>query len=124
MTIRIYFSDHEICFNVKVSILQLDANAEWRLGTCNNIGIEYENYKEYIQRCCLKPGEYTLTCMNKQSPNGWGPGYIEIQGQRYCDDFMSFKLMQKISIRSKINEDFNCYNVLKVTTYNLVIQVD
>ena len=53
----------------------------------------------YTQRCCLKPGQYTLTCVNRRNPVGWGEGYLDIQGHRYCNDFMSYRIMQKITIK-------------------------
>ena len=95
---------------MKVSTEQYD-DLEWQIGPCYNNGTWYldkniENYKKfekYIERCCITPGQHTLTCINKQKPFGWGMGYIEIQGHRYCDDFMSYRLMQKITIDSMNN---------------------
>ena len=86
---------------------------QWRLGICDSLPMIYDNNKKYIKRCCLEPGIHTLTCINKRHPYGWGDGYVEIQGHRYCDDFMSFKLMNKIKIRSndlsyKIISDYQC----------------
>ena len=85
---------------MKISTLQY-SDIEWRLGICEQVVSEYIPYKKYIQRCCLKPQQHILTCINKKVPRGWGDGYIEIQGHRYCDDFMAYKLMQKVTIRSK-----------------------
>ena len=94
-------SGEEICFDIKILTIQYGSDSQWLLGTCNSIGKEYKNFKKYIDRCCLKPGQYTLTCINTKNPYGWGDGYVEIQGHRYCDDFMSYRLLQKITIRSK-----------------------
>ena len=58
----------------------------------------YGNNQNYIQKCCLKPGQQTLTCINTIKPYGWDDGYIEIQGHRYCNDFMSYRSMQTITI--------------------------
>lgn len=80
--------------------MQYGQDSEWRLGTCNSTRFEYNNFKKYFQRCCLKPSEQTLTCINTKNPYGWDGGYIEIQGHRYCNDFMSYRLTQKITIRS------------------------
>ena len=95
------FTGNENCFNVKMSAVQYGSDAEWQLGACSSVGTKYDNHKKYIHRCCLKPGQHILTCINKRNPYGWGNSYIEIQGQRYCDDFMSYRLMQKIGIRGK-----------------------
>ena len=53
--------------------------------------------------CCVAPGNYTLTCRNTKYPNGWKKGFIFINGRRYCDDFMGFKVMRRISIKGKKN---------------------
>ena len=109
-----YFADDKVCFDVKISTIQYGFEFRsmynrsdaiwWRLGTCEKVGDPYEQYKNYIQRCCLKPQQHILTCINKKHPYGWGDGYIEIQGHRYCDDFMSYKLMQKVTIKGKYND--------------------
>ena len=91
--------DHEVCFDIKVSTLQHGVHSKWKLGHCNSIGIDYDNKMQYIHKCCLKPGLHTLTCINKREPYGWDEGYIEIQGHRYCNDFLSYRLMQRITIK-------------------------
>lgn len=101
------FVDIEVCFDVKISTIQFGFDYSpdgadiiwWRLGTCEKAATKYYQYKKYIQRCCLKPQQHILTCINKKNPYGWGDGYIEIQGHRYCDDFMSYKSIQKVTIR-------------------------
>ena len=82
-----------------ITTVQHGENSEWHLGPCNSIGIVYEDHKEHIQSCCLEPGYQTLTCINLRKPYGWDDGYIEIQGHRYCNDFMSYKIMQRITIK-------------------------
>ena len=32
-----------------------------------------------------------------EKPEGWKNSFIEINGRRFCDDFMSYTLMEKIS---------------------------
>lgn len=104
-----HFADEEVCFDVKISTIQFgykygsdDSDTIWWwLGKCEKAGPPYAQYKKYIQWCCLKPQQHILTCINKKYPYGWGDGYIEIQGHRYCDDFMSHKLMQKVIIKGK-----------------------
>ena len=89
----------KICIDLTISAVQHGENSEWHLGPCNSIGIVYENHKKHIQRCCLEPGQQTLTCINIRYPFGWDDGYIEIQGHRYCNDFMSYKIIQRITIK-------------------------
>ena len=100
--VLIYISDDEVCFDVKITTVRYGADTMWWLGTCSSNGLIYDHYKKYIHRCCLRPGQHTLTCINKQNPYGWGDGHIEIQGHRYCNDFMSYRLIQRIIIRSMI----------------------
>ena len=67
----------------------------WSFGSCNssrqpNSDQEYENNKEYDQTCCFytSPNNwvYELICEHWMG-NGWGNGFIIIQGRRYCDNF-------------------------------------
>ena len=94
------FSVDENCFDVTVLTVMNGKDVEWHIGTCNSLEITYQETNRYLHRCCLQPGEYLLTCINKRNPYGWNHGYIEIQGHRYCDDFLSYKSMQKITIKS------------------------
>ena len=85
----------------------------WKLDSCygpkrygSNMSIKrYENSMESIQihhdRCCLLPGKYTLVCMNTKSTYGWGNVTFEIDDKRYCDDFVGYKAMRKISVEGK-----------------------
>ena len=54
-------------------------------------------YSKY-ERCCITPGYHILTCHNEKGPFGWGKSSIEIQGQRYCDDFVGFEAMRKVLV--------------------------
>ena len=63
---------------------------KWKMGPCYGpkdhyyIGLNVI----FVEYCCLLPGQYVLTCENNKRPVGWGKDYLEIQGQRYCDDFI------------------------------------
>ena len=96
-----------------MSTVQFGSDSEWKIGTCDSIGMKYENDHRYIHRCCLKPGQYTLECTNKRNPYGWNDGYIEIQGHRYCDDFMSYRLLQTIDIKSMNNDKLEMARMIK-----------
>ena len=69
----------------------------WKFGKCSSSG-KYTDYMMYMHRCCLEPGKYILSCINTEQPHGWKNGYIEIEGFRYCNDFMSYKKMHLINI--------------------------
>ena len=81
---------------------------KWKMGSCRGPSKEYTrnaNYTSnttYVERCCLAPGMHILTCLNEIGPYGWGNGYIEILGQRYCDDFVGFRAMRKVSLLGKM----------------------
>ena len=74
---------------------------KWELGSCFGLQ-EYDYLKTmFVERCCLPSGDHTLICHNKKDSKGWGDSSIEIQGQRYCDDFIGWKAMRKISVVGK-----------------------
>ena len=75
---------------------------KWKLGSCYGpIGLlQYKDKQKYWDRCCLTPGVYTLICSNDRGPYGWGNSFIEILGQRYCDDFVGFKGFRRVIVTS------------------------
>ena len=52
----------------------------------------------YVEQCCLTPGRYVLTCQNDKGPFGWGNASVEIQGQKYCNDFIGRKARRIVMI--------------------------
>ena len=121
----LHFTDEEVCFDIKISTVHHGSDSEWQLGICDGKGTTYQNFREYLQRCCIKPGKHTLTCTNRRNPYGWDEGYIEIQGHRYCNDFMSYRLMQKIIITGmkkicKYIMDMIRRSILLADTLNLI----
>ena len=77
---------------------------EWKLESCYGpkLGWNYSPNEIHYERCCLPPGQYTLSCLNRQSKYGWGNASLEIDGKRYCDDFVGFKAMRTVSVLGKI----------------------
>ena len=53
----------------------------------------------YIKQCCLPSGTHTLKCKDAWG-DGWDGGYLEINGQKYCDNFNSNKHEEDITIGS------------------------
>ena len=88
---------------------------EWSMGSCHGpkLGRKYSSNESWYDRCCLPEGQYTLTCSNTKSKYGWGNVAFEINGKRYCDDFVGFKAMRTISIKGR-NLYFQCIK-LKVS---------
>ena len=62
----------------------------WIFGTCDSTQ-EYASNEQYTESCCLAPGEYTLSCQDSYG-DGWHGGFLEIQGNKYCEDFGTGKL--------------------------------
>ena len=71
---------------MKLTTLNYGNEISWNLGSCQGNG-GYGNYAEYIEQCCLPTGSYTLQCKDSAN-NGWHGGYIEVDGQKYCDNFL------------------------------------
>ena len=94
---------------IEVQLGQIDENdkdylsPEWTLGSCYgpHLPDTYERYRIQSELCCLSPGRHTLTCINRKSQFGWGNFTFEIDGKRYCDDFVGFKAMRTILFQSK-----------------------
>ena len=100
------------CMDIKITTNNNANMIRWTIGNCTNPG-SYDEFTIYVQRCCLTPGQYTLTCQNTEYPDGWYGGYIEIQGHRYCDDFMAYKAMRRIIVKGSISSQTNIFHQFK-----------
>ena len=97
-----------VCVHINMDISKNEKDAvffdrEWSLGSCYGPkwGKIYLSNLTWYDRCCLPEGQYTLTCRNTKSKYGWGNVAFEINGKRYCDDFVGFKAMRTISIKGR-----------------------
>ena len=79
--------DNDVCFDVKLTIVKYGKEISWNLGSCQSNG-GYGNNAEYTEQCCLTPGNYNLECKDSYG-DGWNGGYIEVNGEKYCDSFSS-----------------------------------
>ena len=99
------------CLRIELKVGQNNENGtnyfspEWTLGSCYGPHVQcghmstcYERYPIQSELCCLSPGRHTLTCINRKSQFGWGNFTFEIDGKRYCDDFVGFKAMRTILV--------------------------
>ena len=76
---------------------------QWQIDQC--VGKQnYISEHQFFENCCLQPGVYTLVCQNKVGSLGWGNAYVEIQGNRYCDDFAGRPLMETIDIKGSYQD--------------------
>ena len=80
-----------------------DFSLSWGMDECYGPknSFKYRANVTYWDRCCLSPGVYTLICKNNLGPYGWGNSFIEILGQRYCDDFVGYKGFRKVNVTGK-----------------------
>ena len=97
------------CMSVKLRksdlINQEFFDRKWKLGSCDGPNtfpslwtIPKEADLIYFEKCCLATGIYTLLCSNDLGPFGWGNSFIEVLGERYCDDFVGYKGLRRIVI--------------------------
>ena len=100
---------------------------EWRMGSCygpkqflsdinNDLIPKYGSNQLHYDKCCLPPGTYTLICKNSESKYGWGNSKFEINGKRYCDDFVGFKAMRKVLIEGNQKEFCILHNFNLITS--------
>ena len=93
-----------VCFMMKIHIGdQCNRNKfsrKWQMGSCYGPmdSVKLKSNGTYLSRCCLEPGVYTLICKNDVGPYGWGNSFLEIFGQKYCDDFVGYKGMREVIV--------------------------
>ena len=89
-------------FDANGNFREVTLNRRWNFGPCSSAK-HYNVDAQYIETCCLAPGNHTLTCDTKEEALGWTYAFLEIKGRRYCDDFITYKAMRRISIEGKLN---------------------
>ena len=94
-----------VCVDIKI-VTSYDADhVYWTLGTCST-SIEYTDNQILKENdCCLAAGNHTLNCYNTKHPHGWKKGFIIVNGKNYCDDFIGYKAMRRITIRGNIQRN-------------------
>ena len=99
MTIKLHIGDQ-----YQEQHFSLNWEMDYCYGPQNSV--KYQANKIYLDRCCLSPGVYTLICRNVARSFGWGDSFIEILGQRYCDDFVGYKGLRRVIVAGKFEYDF------------------
>ena len=82
----ILITGSENCFNVK-TFKKITQRTSWTLGSCSKSRRWDQTWETYVDTCCLDAGSYQLSC-DASGNNGWDGGFIEIQGKRYCENFL------------------------------------
>lgn len=86
----------EICFDVKTVTKAWGNEIDWTIGckdsACRECtsNLDFGNNQEYTQECCLPEDEeeFIINCKDTYG-DGWHGGYLEINENLYCDDFLS-----------------------------------
>ena len=75
----------------------------WSFGPCSSGNQDTKYYENglYTERCCLMAGVHILSCHSSDGSLGWNYVQININGHIYCDDFISYKAMRKITVHGK-----------------------
>ena len=120
--IYLHISFIKVCIDVKVTIHDRFYNAQrsmsWTFGKCRGRGRYFEivgplknmiRYSDlthtYFERCCNLPGLHLLRCEIESSwenDQGWAENFIEIQGHRYCHDFIGYSAIRRINLTGMI----------------------
>ena len=76
--------------DMNLTIKEYAHEVSWTFGSCDSTE-KYTSNGQHTERCCLAQGEYTLSCKDRFG-DGWHGGFMEIQGNRYCEDFEAGKI--------------------------------
>ena len=88
----------DVCFDVELTTKHHGIDISWSLGDRCSSSQEYGNNNVYTKKCCLKLGDYVLSCDDSHG-DGWQGGFIQIQGKKYCDDSSRWsRLNKKVTI--------------------------
>ena len=110
----------KVCIDIKITIhdrlvrYNVQRSMTWIFGKCRGHGRYYETvgtakrvlrFNElmhtYLERCCNLPGQHLLRCgieTGWEKDQGWAENFIEIQGQRYCHDFIGYSAIRPINL--------------------------
>ena len=93
------------CLLIQTTTKAYGSDNSWSLGPCAS-NRSYGNNQLYDQKCCMSNGEYVLTCKDSYK-DGWHGGFIEIEGNIYCENFRSGhqkKVTVKVTTGTAVND--------------------
>ena len=89
-------TEPDVCFNVTTVAVHWGHEISWTIGTGDESRdclshediIHWDLSWEYDQMCCLPKhtDEFVIACVDSYG-DGWHGGYLEINGEKYCDNF-------------------------------------
>ena len=89
------YKNSQYCFNVKTVTGDHGIENSWNIGCVDHycqICInerKFDLHNTYDRECCLfeDQKEYNINCYDSYK-DGWHGGYLEINGVKYCEDFL------------------------------------
>ena len=89
------------CVEVKLTPNGFADEMMWSLSSCSGYGSV--DGLPSAHQCCVPPGTYRLQCEDSYG-DGWHGGYIEVDGERYCESFVNGTIMSaEITIQGTQN---------------------
>ena len=83
-----------VCMDI--SLVVKNKGYDWSFGSCSN-SHEFLVPGTYIEKCCQRPGRYTLTCKSS-SKAGWKGNHVMVQGHKHCDDIVGYEAMRTLEV--------------------------
>merc|ERR1711860_361576 len=77
----------QVCKTINTVTKRWGYEISWTVGSCYS-NQQYASQSQYSQNCCQAEGDWPVTCSDSYG-DGWHGGYIEIDGEKFCDDFTS-----------------------------------
>ena len=90
----------ELCADIKVLTKNYGHENSWTFGACAS-ATEYQDETTTNEICCQPAGDYELVCKDSFG-DGWHGGYLEINGQPYCQQFDSGFEKKVMSTMTKV----------------------
>jgi len=90
--------DNDECKTIKVVTKSWGEENYYKIGSCETKAKDFGRYDERYRECCLPAGTHTLECLDSYG-DGWHGGYLEIDGERYCEDFTERLYKKEVQVQ-------------------------
>ena len=90
-----------VCIDIQFNVMYIGLweAISWSLGPCSSSqAYTSRSTRTFVERCCIVPGRYMLLC---QSPRSGYVGYLDIEGHKFCNNFVGFEEMDIVSVLSR-----------------------
>ena len=92
------------CVEVKLTPNGFADEMMWSLSSCSGYGSV--DGLPSAHQCCVPPGTYRLQCEDSYG-DGWHGGYIEVDGERYCESFLDGTISRYYYITIQGTQTYN-----------------